>query len=92
MILYFSEAILCVKNGFAFYCNRSYAYSLLGNNNYYMKAIHDANKCIELIPHHSEGYLLKSKALFELRKYGESINTVTKGLGLCEDTKGLQVL
>merc|ERR1740136_266826 len=83
-IEHYTSAINIDGANHMYYHNRSFAYSLKGDN---LIALKDANSCIGLKPKFAKGYLRKGAALHELKRYNDSISAYEAGLVECPGDK-----
>lgn len=75
----FTKAIQINPSDHVFYSNRSASYASLKK---YQEALEDAEKCVQLKPDWSKGYVRKGLAEFYLEDYENAEKTYTKGLEL----------
>eukprot|EP01039_Chlorochromonas_danica_P006461 gene6464-7125_t len=75
----FSQAIDLDPDNHIFYSNRSAAYMKADSKS---KALHDAEKCVELAPNWSKGYNRLGVAQQSLRRFDAAITSFKKGIEL----------
>merc|ERR1740136_419215 len=85
-IEHYTSAINIDGANHMYYHNRSFAYSLKGDD---LNALKDANSCIGLKPKFGMGYLRKGAALHQLKRYNDSISAYEAGLVECPWDKGI---
>merc|ERR1740136_384776 len=85
-IEHYTSAINIDGANHMYYHNRSFAYSLKGDD---LNALEDANSCIGLKPKFAKGYSRKGAALHELKRYNDSISAYEAGLVECPGDKGI---
>merc|ERR1740136_92238 len=85
-IQHYTSAINIDGANHMYYHNRSFAYSLKGDD---LNALEDANSCIGLKPKFAKGYSRKGAALHELKRYNDSISAYEAGLVECPGDKGI---
>merc|ERR1740136_155752 len=83
-IEHYTSAINIDGANHMYYHNRSFAYSLKGDD---LNALKDANSCIGLKPKFARGYSRKGAALHELKRYNDSISAYEAGLVECPGDK-----
>ena len=78
-IEHYTTAISETPTDHTIYGNRSASYLKI---NEFIKALEDAEKCIELKPDWSKGYQRKGNALHSMNQRAEALHTYKKGLEL----------
>ena len=85
----YSRGLSIDPDNHVLYSNRSAAYLKMGDSK--SKALHDAEKCIELQPKWSKGYSRLGNAQQALRRFETAIETYSLGLELEPNNKSLSV-
>ena len=85
-IVQFSKAIALNPNDHVFYSNRSACYA---HKEEYLKAIHDAQQCVDLKPDFVKGYARLGVAHFNLRQYSKAKAAYGAGLALDSEHSAL---
>ncbi|PRQ36203.1 putative 43kDa postsynaptic protein [Rosa chinensis] len=76
-VKHYCNSIECNPADTKAYSNRALAYLRLGKKT---KALEDAEKCIELDPKFSRGYLRKGSVLFNISEFTNALHTFQEGL------------
>jgi curved DNA-binding protein CbpA len=85
-IAFFSQAIDIDPDNYIVYSNRSAAYMKL---NHISKALHDAERCVELAPSWVKGYSRLGVAQQGLKRFDTAISTFKKGIELDPNNSSL---
>jgi tetratricopeptide (TPR) repeat protein len=82
----FTQAIDLDPDNHVYYSNRAAAYMKADSKS---KALHDAEKCVELAPSWSKGYSRLGAAQQSLRRFEQAIDSFKKGIELDPNNKTL---
>jgi DnaJ homolog subfamily C member 8 len=85
-IRFFTQAIDIDPDNHIFYSNRAAAYMKADSVS---KALHDAEKCVELAPNWAKGFNRLGVALERLRRFDQAIDTLKKGIELEPNNRNL---